>query len=101
MEDGHCAQVPDENHMNASLSKSDLSSMEMRKKTEEELERLAKEFAAHKVSAAGVSYIVSSPSIIRRALWFIASHGMYNVYGLYDCQGHYGISQIPENIGKR
>ncbi|GFQ98810.1 degenerin mec-10 [Trichonephila clavata] len=72
MEDSYCTQVPDENQMNTALSKSDLSSMEMRKKTEEELERLAKEFAAHKVSAAGVSYIVSSPSIIRRALWFIA-----------------------------
>ncbi|GFU16696.1 degenerin-like protein unc-105 [Nephila pilipes] len=72
MEDDYCAKISDENTTNSKLSKSEFSSMEMRKKREEELEILAKEFAANKVSAAGVSYIISSPSIIRRTLWFIA-----------------------------
>ncbi|GIX74764.1 degenerin unc-8 [Caerostris extrusa] len=49
----------------------ELSSGDIEKK-EVELEVLAKEFAANKVSAAGVSYIVSSRSNVRRALWFIA-----------------------------
>ncbi|GIX92056.1 degenerin-like protein unc-105 [Caerostris darwini] len=58
------------------LKKRASSSMELSsgdtEKKEVELEVLAKEFAAHKVSAAGVSYIVSSRSNVRRALWFIA-----------------------------
>ncbi|XP_055932808.1 acid-sensing ion channel 1A-like [Argiope bruennichi] len=42
------------------------------KNREAELEELAKEFAANKVSAAGVSNIVQSRSTVRRCLWFIA-----------------------------
>ncbi|GBM25963.1 Degenerin unc-8 [Araneus ventricosus] len=44
----------------------------MNTKKEVELEELAKEFAANKVSAAGVSNIVLSRSGARRCLWFIA-----------------------------
>ncbi|GBM25966.1 hypothetical protein AVEN_223102-1 [Araneus ventricosus] len=44
----------------------------MSKKKEVELEELAKQFAANKVSAAGVSNIVLSRSGARRCFWFIA-----------------------------
>ncbi|XP_055932810.1 amiloride-sensitive sodium channel subunit gamma-like [Argiope bruennichi] len=44
----------------------------MNKKKNVDLEELSKEFAANKVSAAGVSNIVQSRSFPRRCLWFIA-----------------------------
>ncbi|GIY16248.1 uncharacterized protein CEXT_619811 [Caerostris extrusa] len=39
---------------------------------EAQIESLAKDFAANKISAAGVSYIVSDRTRLRRALWFIS-----------------------------
>ncbi|GFV60245.1 uncharacterized protein TNCV_134521 [Trichonephila clavipes] len=48
---------------------------------EEELENLAKDFAVNKISAAGVSYIVTSRSFIRRFLWFIGVMGCLTFMG--------------------
>ncbi|KAF8782095.1 Acid-sensing ion channel 5 like protein [Argiope bruennichi] len=54
------------------LSHRENGTLNMNKKKNVELEELAKEFAANKVSAAGVSNIVQSRSTARRCLWFIA-----------------------------
>ncbi|GIY72667.1 uncharacterized protein CEXT_96531 [Caerostris extrusa] len=45
--------------------------IKMRETREGDLGGLAKDFVAHKVSAAGVSYIVTERSRFRRILWFI------------------------------
>ncbi|GBM25969.1 hypothetical protein AVEN_223105-1 [Araneus ventricosus] len=48
---------------------------------EAELKTLAKNFAAHGISAAGISYIVTEQSSVRRALWFIGVMGAIAVMG--------------------
>ncbi|GIX92069.1 degenerin-like protein unc-105 [Caerostris darwini] len=65
--------VPEEKALKYStLSIMELSSADERAKKEAQIESLAKDFAANKISAAGVSYIVSDRTRLRRALWFIS-----------------------------
>ncbi|XP_055932811.1 amiloride-sensitive sodium channel subunit alpha-like [Argiope bruennichi] len=65
---------------------------EMGVKKETELKILAKDFAANGISAAGISYIVTEQSTIRRAMWFVG------VMGTMAFMGYMTINVILEYL---
>ncbi|XP_055934087.1 degenerin del-1-like isoform X2 [Argiope bruennichi] len=73
MEGKNCIQLPEEKALKYSaLSIMDLPAAEKTRTIKEaEIERLARDFAANKVSAAGVAYIVNDRTRVRRTLWLI------------------------------
>ncbi|GFQ98806.1 uncharacterized protein TNCT_384201, partial [Trichonephila clavata] len=83
MQREHKNKIFDESALKYSMST--VRTMESSEKAEEvkeeELENLAKDFAVNKISAAGVSYIVTSRSFIRRFLWFIGVMGCLTFMG--------------------